>query len=280
VLLSRNLDGERGLLLVPVLPGTILRSVEFVDGSEPAGQQAWPVAAALGGALALVAAGVVLFDRSTGTKHAAPRPAPAAVTAVVTTAPAGVSTQQPQPARPASPLRRARTAALDLAAKLPVSLASTALLRSGSDLYVLGGTTRSGRPSDGIWKVDLRTGAITSAGRFVEPLTNSGAAVKDGVLYLAGGWTGETAATGVLRWSPGRSSSLVTRLPVAVRSASAAFVGGRLVVVARSPKRAFDVDVAAATVSDAANAPALSRSKANLAYLTQALLETSSTARG
>jgi hypothetical protein len=279
VLFSRNPDGERGLLLVPVLPGSILRSVEFVDELEPADHQTWPVAAALGGTLALVAAGVVLFDRSTGTDHAAPRPARATVTTGATAAPATAAVHKPAP-RPASPQQRARAAARQLAANLPVTLASTALLRSGSDLYVLGGTTRAGRPSDGIWKVDLQTGAITSVGRFVEPLTNSGAAARDGFLYLAGGWTGETAATGVLRWSPGQSSSLVTRLPVAVRSASAAFVGGRLVVVARAPKRAFAVDVAAGTVSDAANPPTLSRSQANLAYLTEAFSDASSTARG
>jgi hypothetical protein len=140
---------------------------------------------------------------------------------------------------------------------------------------VLGGTTRAGRPSDSIWKVDLRSGSLSPAGRFVEPLTNSGTAVRDGVLYLAGGWTGETAATGVLRWTPGQSSSLVTRLPVAVRSAAAAFVDGRLVVAAQSPRRVFEVDVHTGTVTDRAAAPAnLSRADANLAYLTQALART------
>src|SRR5436309_3039951 len=155
------------MLLVPVLPGTVLRSVALAEEREPASQRTLPVAVALGGGLALIAGAVLLFARGPATKHASSPPAP-----VLT-----VSTPKPIAARHAAPsltpppvsaVERAKAAAVKLAARLPVALESSALLRSGSTLYMLGGTTQAGAPTDGIWQVDLRTGRVTSAGTFIE----------------------------------------------------------------------------------------------------------------
>lgn len=271
MLFSRKPHAERGVLLVPVLPGTVLRSVPLAEEREPASQRVLPVAAVLGGGLALIAGAVLLFARGSGTKHASPAPAP-----VLT-----VSTPKPIAARhvatPMAPpvhsaLQRAKAAAVKLAARLPVALESSALLRSGSTLYVLGGTTRAGSPTDGIWQVDLRTGRVASAGTFIEPLTGAAAAAREGELYLAGGWTGEKLATGVLRWSPGHSSALVTRLPVGLRGAYAGFVGPTLYVVSANGAHAYTVDVDSGTVSAITKVPrALAERRSNLAALAAAL---------
>jgi hypothetical protein len=271
VLFSRQPPPERGILLVPVLPGTVLRSVELAGEREPPSQRTLPVAAALAGGLALIAGAVLLFARGSSTKH---RPA-------VVAQPFTVSTPKPIAARRvAAPLQppvvsaaeHAAAAARKLAARLPVALESAALLQAGSTLYVLGGTTRAGQPTDGIWQVDLKTGHVTSAGTFIEPLTASAAASRGGELYLAGGWTGEKLATGVLRWSPGHSSSLVTRLPVGLRGAYSAFVGKTLYVVSANGDQAYAVDVDSGTVSAVTKVPrALAERHSNLALVAAAL---------
>jgi hypothetical protein len=276
VLFSRKPNAERGVLLVPVLPGTVLRSVPLAEEHEPATQRALPVAAVLGGGLALIAGAVLLFARGSATKHASREPAPA----LTVSAPKPIAA--PHVAKPMTPpglsaARRAKAAAVKLAARLPVALESSALLRSGSTLYVLGGTTRAGSPTDGIWQVDLRTGRVASAGTFIEPLTGAAAAARAGELYLAGGWTGEKLATGVLRWSPGHSSALVTRLPIGLRDAYAGFVGPTLYVVSADGDHAYAVDVDSGTVSAITKVPrALAERPSNLAALAAALRGASS----
>jgi hypothetical protein len=269
VLFDRRPRAERGVLVVPVPPGKTLRSVDLAEERAPAPSRVLPVALALAGAVALIAGAVVLFTRGSGTHDAAPASAPT----VSAPAPAVV---RKTPAAPAAPRlsaeQRARAAARRLAARLPVALDSTVLLRVGTKLYTVGGTTRSGSPTDAIWELDLRTGQVSAGGRFVEPLTGAGAASRDGELYLAGGWTGEKLATGVLRWSPGHSSSLVTRLPHAMRGALAAFVGGKLYIVSADGAEVFAVDVDAGTLTRVAKAPAaLASPPTNLDALTDAV---------
>ena len=265
---------ERGVLVVPVIPGTTLRSVEPAGERVPASSRVLPVALALGGGLALIAGAVVLFARGSGGTHDA---APAPVTAsTAEPAPAPVAAQHASPSLTPPHLsaeQRARAAARRLASRLPVALDSTALLPIGSKLYAVGGVSRSGSPTDAIWELDLRTGRVAPGGQFVEPLTGAASASRGGELYLAGGWTGEKLATGVLRWSPGHSSSLVTRLPSALRGASAAFVGGTLYVVTADGSEAFAVDVEAGTLTRVSKVPrALAKPPSNLEVLSEAVL--------
>jgi hypothetical protein len=235
------------------------------------------LAACVAGAPAvLIAAGVLLFARGSGS-HPQRANRVAAPPAQVTTAAVPALPAAPRASRPSlrppstTAASRVRAAALRLAARLPVKLDTTALLRVGSNVYAVGGTTRDGTPSDGIWQLDPKTDRVTSIGRFIEPLTAAAAATRDGVLYLAGGWTGAQLATGVLRWSPGQSSSLVTRLPVALRDGSAAFVGGRLFVAGGSPRHVYEVDVNAGTLADASTEPRqLRAAPSNLDVLIQA----------
>lgn len=282
VLFRGHTHGDRDLVLVPVLPGARLSGIEplgAVAAAEP-GRPLLPAICLAAAPAILITGGVLLFERGSGSSHtqkmnyiAAPAPPPAHVTTVpAPTAPAGVV--QHAPLRPpagaahASKQELAQAEAQRLAAHLPVRLATTALLRSGSTVYAVGGTTHAGKPSDGIWQLDLRTGHVTQAGQFVEPLTDAGAAVRDGVLYLAGGWTGEKLATGVLRWTPGSSSALVTRLPVALRGATAAFIGGKLWVAGGSPRRVYEIDVDTGTLTVRTSEPAKLRSApSNLEYL-------------
>jgi hypothetical protein len=278
VLFGRKPRGERGVLLVPVLPGALLRSAEPAFerepalGHEPASQRVLPVAAGLGGTLALIAVAVLLFARGSETKEppsASPSTVPGATPIVVPHGP--LRPPKPSAGRVVS-AARAHAAAVELAARLPVAIESAAVLRRGSTLYLVGGTTRAGAPSDGIWQVDPRSGRVTSAGRFIEPLTASAAASRDGVLYLAGGWTGEKVATGVLRWSPGRSSSLVTRLPSGLRGAHAAFAGSTLYVVSADGANAYAVDVETGSLRPVTKVPpGLERPTSNLATLAAAL---------
>jgi hypothetical protein len=267
---DRQPRAERGALVVPVLPGTTLRSVEPARERVPASSRVLPVALVLGGGLALIAGAVVLFMRGSGGTHdAAPAPAPT----VAAPAPTPVQHASPPHTPPHLTAEQlARAAAKRLAARLPVALDSTALLRVGSKLYAVGGVSRTGSLTDAIWELDLRTGRVSPGGQFVEPLTGAAAASRDGELYLAGGWTGEKLATGVLRWSPGQSSQLVTRLPNALRGASAAFVGGKLYVVTADGSEAFEVDVDAGTLTRITKVPrALAAPRSNLDVLTDAV---------
>ena len=261
------------MLVVPVIPGTKLRSVEPAEERAAASARVLPVALALGGVLALVAVAVVVLTGGSGGSHQAAT-APAVSVAAPTAAPthADHSSRALTPP-PLTAEQRARAAAKRMAARLPVALDSTALLRVGSKLYTVGGVSRSGALTDAIWKLDLRTGRVSRSGQFVEPLTAAGAASRGGELYLAGGWTGEKLATGVLRWSPGHSSELVTRLPNALRGASAAFVGGTLYVVTADRSQVYSVDVGSGTLTSVTKVPpALARPLSNLDVLTNAVL--------
>jgi len=280
VLFRGNPRGERDLLLVPVLPGAMLRGVEPVEAvASERGRPLLPAICLAAAPAILITGGVLLFERGSGSSPtqrtnyiAAPAPPPAA-TVPAPSPPSGVV--QHAPLRPpagagrVSKQRREQAKAQQLAAHLPVKLETTALLRSGSTVYAVGGTTRAGDPSDAIWQLDLRTGHVTEAGRFIEPLTDAAAAVRGGVLYLVGGWTGDKLATGILRWTPGSSSSLVTRLPVALRGATAAFIGGKLWVAGGSPRQVYEVDVDTGTLTVRTSEPAQLRSApSNLEYLT------------
>jgi hypothetical protein len=171
-----------------------------------------------------------------------------------------------------TPLERAEATARRLAARLPVTLQSAALLRRGGSVYVLGGASR-GKPTDRIWRINLASGRIVPAGRFLEPLTEAGSARLGGALFLAGGWTGEQRATAVLRWTPGADATLVTRLPVATRGPTAAFSGGKLYVRGGTPSGAYVVDVDAGTVQRVTSVPRAGRTaESNLHYLAQAVL--------
>jgi len=260
---ARPPRGQRGLLPVPVIPGT-----QFPPAAVPRPPAVRRRLFLVSGAVvaAGVALAVTLLLRGSSRPHVV----------VSTSAPVVQAPVRPKPKPRPTAAQLAHVKAAAIAAKLPVALSSSALLRSGSSMYVVGGAV-AGSPTDEIRQVDLMTGRVRVAGRFIEPLAYAATARRGGDLYLAGGWTGEKLATGVLRWSPGQSSSLVTRLPVALRDGSAAFVGGRLYVAGGSPQQVFEIDVDSGSLTVRTTPPGPLRAKAsNLDYLIRLSRATSS----
>src|SRR4051794_37126402 len=254
----RRQQRRRRTLAVPAMPGT---GPYGMTQAEPPAPSAHQRALRLGIAVAGLAA-IVITTLLLARDENHPSTAPATTVATVATTPA--AHHGPTAAQ------KERTAARRLAAALPVALESAALLRKGDSLYVVGGTTQRGKPAAGIWRIDLKTRKVKRVGTFLEPLTDAGSARQGGVLYLAGGWTGEKLATAILRWSPGESAVVVARLPVAARGEHAVVSAGQLYVV--KGKKAYVVDIDAGTVK-AAKIPAakLRAAQSNLDYLVASL---------
>jgi hypothetical protein len=215
-------------------------------------------------AIGLIAYGAVLLTRGPSHSVAVVVPPPPTTTA------AAVPVQHARPGPTSAQV--ARAASLKLAAKLPVALDSAALLRVGSVVYVVGGSARAGgKPADTILRVNPASGRVHNVGHFLEPLADAGVARRAGILYVAGGWTGAKVGTAVLRWVPGQTATVVARLPVGLRHASAAFIGSRLYVVGGSPQKVFAVDVNSGSVATVATVPKqLQTHASNLEYLIQA----------
>jgi hypothetical protein len=244
-----------------VLPGST-----FEPPAPAAASQARRVALIAGAVVAVIAIALVTMFLARGPSHAK-KPSVTPAESVAT--PPAVNPAAHKPAH--TPAQQGNALAGQIASKLPVALASTALLRSGGDVYAVGGTGPDGKPVDGIWRIGLASGKVASAGTFVEPLAAAGVARRGGVLYFAGGWTGTKLATAVLRWVPGQSPTLVARLPVALRGASAGFAGSVLYVT--KGNATYAVDVRTGSVTSAAHAPSkLAGAGSNLTYLAQSLL--------
>jgi len=84
--------------------------------------------------------------------------------------------------RPGSPAR--------IVGHLPVALRYAAVVASGPDLVIIGGSTPTGA-SDAIYRFDPATGGVTQIGRLPRATTHAGAADLGGEVYLVGG-RGET----------------------------------------------------------------------------------------
>jgi hypothetical protein len=151
-----------------------------------------------------------------------------------------------------------RPARLRLAGRLPVPTHDAAAALAGSAYLFGGGQAVS---TDAVDRVDPRTGAARAAGSLGEPLSDLGAATVNGTAYLVGGYTGTRFATAVLRFRPGRSPLVVTRLPAGLRYAGVAALGGKIYVVgglttAGDSRAVLAVDPARRTVTRAATLPA------------------------
>jgi DNA-binding beta-propeller fold protein YncE len=110
-----------------------------------------------------------------------------------------------------------------VAARLPVPVRYAATAAAGGLIWVFGGQTAAGRPTDVIQRIDPATGAATVAGHLPRPVQGAAALSLGGQVYVAGG-----AGTGdVLRFDPITSRvSAAGELPVPVGYAAAAVTGG------------------------------------------------------
>lgn len=141
---------------------------------------------------------------------------------------------------------------------LPVPTHDAAAALVGSNAYLFGGGEAVS--SDAVVRVLPSSGYSTRAGSLGEPLSDLGAASVNGTAYLVGGYTGSRYATAVLRFRPGRAPLVVVRLPVGLRYAGVAALGGKLYVAGglatSGPTRAvFEVDPVARTVRQVATLP-------------------------
>jgi hypothetical protein len=151
-----------------------------------------------------------------------------------------------------------RPAKLRLAGRLPAPTHDAAAALAGSAYLFGGGQAVS---TDTVDRVDTGTGAARAAGSLGEPLSDLGAATVNGTAYLVGGYTGTRFATAVLRFRPGRSPSVVTRLPAGLRYAGVAALGGKIYVAgglttAGDSRAVLAVDPTRRTVTRVATLPA------------------------
>jgi len=148
---------------------------------------------------------------------------------------------------------------LRLVGSLPAATHDAAAALAGSVSYLFGGGQAVS--TDSIVRIDPGTGRASPAGTLGEPLSDLGAANLDGTVYLVGGYTGSRFATAVLRFRPGRSPTVVTRLPSGLRYAGVAARGGKIYVAgglttAGNSRAVFAVDPVRRSVSRVATLPA------------------------
>jgi hypothetical protein len=147
---------------------------------------------------------------------------------------------------------------LRVAGRLPVPTHDAAAALVGGSAYLFGGGEAVS--TDAVIRVNPASGAAARAGSLGEPLSDLGAAVVNGHAFIVGGYTGAKYATGVLRFRPGASPSLVTRLPVGLRYAAVTAQGGRIYVAgglatSGETRSVYAVDPAARSVRKVATLP-------------------------
>jgi hypothetical protein len=140
---------------------------------------------------------------------------------------------------------------LHVVGRLPVATHDAAAALVGGSAYLFGGGEAVS--TDSVVRVSPATGVAVRAGSLGEPLSDLGAAVIRGKAFIVGGYTGVKYATAVLRFRPGKAPVLVTRLPVGLRYAGVAALGGTIYVAGGlSPtgetRGVYAIDSAARTV--------------------------------
>jgi outer membrane protein assembly factor BamB len=141
---------------------------------------------------------------------------------------------------------------------LPTATHDAAAALVGSRAYVFGGGEATSSPA--IFSVDGQ-GRSRRAGSIGEPLSDLGAVSIGKTAYLVGGYTGSRYATAILRYRPGRTPSVVARLPVGLRYAGVALLGGRIyvaggVTTAGTSSAVYAVDPGSGVVAQLADLPA------------------------
>ncbi len=109
---------------------------------------------------------------------------------------------------------------------LPTPTHDDAAVELGGAVYLLGGGQVTS--SDAVVRVSP-TGLARNDGTLGEPLSDLGATVVGKTAYIAGGYTGALYATGILAFR-GKTPTLAARLPVGLRYAGVASLGGSVYV--------------------------------------------------
>jgi hypothetical protein len=110
-------------------------------------------------------------------------------------------------------------------------------------------------------RIDSVTGHTAGQHDLDEPLSDLGAATVRGRTYLVGGYTGSKYASAVLRVEASNRTKTVARLPVGLRYAGVAALGGKIYVAggitpAGESRAVYVFDPAYGTVQQLASLPA------------------------
>src|SRR5207344_2978694 len=110
---------------------------------------------------------------------------------------------------------------------LSVPVRYPAVAPVGQTIYVFGGETTDGRPTDAIQEIDTSSGRVSLAGHLPHRLAHASAVSLGGRIYVLGGTDAKGPTTEVLGFDPstGRASP-AGRLPTPVTNGAAAALGG------------------------------------------------------
>ncbi|TML19153.1 MAG: hypothetical protein E6G28_12650 [Actinobacteria bacterium] len=113
-------------------------------------------------------------------------------------------------------------------ARLPAGTRYAGVATFQNAIYVAGGVTESG-PSAAVYRIDVRTGAVSRIATLPRPVSHAPLVAADGALWLVGG----DGSRSVFRLDPSsRRISLAARLPQRLANAAAvAFADGRIIVL-------------------------------------------------
>jgi outer membrane protein assembly factor BamB len=134
---------------------------------------------------------------------------------------------------------------------LPAPTHDAAATFSGGSIRLYGGGRAVSQPD--VVLLDAATGAARRRPPLDEPLSDLGGVTIRGRDYLVGGYTGSRYAAAILRVGRGDRTTTVARLPVGLRYAGVAALGGRIYVAggvtpAGSSDAVYRIDPTAGTV--------------------------------
>ena len=112
-------------------------------------------------------------------------------------------------------------------ASLPVPVRYPAVAVAGNAIYLFGGETASGRPTDAVQAIDPAAGTARVVAHLPQPVSHASAVDLGGRIYVLGGTAGGSATDRVVAFDPGtRALHAAGALPSPVSNAAAAVVGG------------------------------------------------------
>ena len=112
-------------------------------------------------------------------------------------------------------------------ASLPVPVRYPAAAVAGNAIYLFGGETASGRPTDAVQEIDPAAGTARVVAHLPHPVDHASAVALGGRIYVLGGTVGGSATDRIVSFDPGtRAVRAAGTLPSPVSNAAAATVGG------------------------------------------------------
>jgi hypothetical protein len=112
-------------------------------------------------------------------------------------------------------------------AHLQVPVRYPAVAVAGNTIYLFGGETASGRPTDAVQAIDPGAGTAQVAAHLPQPLDHASAVSLGGRIYVLGGTAGDAPTDRILSFDPAsRTVRAAGTLPAPVSNAAAATAGG------------------------------------------------------